>query len=258
MAKKKSFKDDIVDGVGFKDGDVGWVKDVEDDRGRRDAKWRGDDPNAGLGLFRYFDMDDGTNQEISLWAEWLTESHQAYGGDVLYYRLSHIDTNMDQLYGEAQLERYGKPRRCRVLFENIEEPNRFWSAFGMMADEEFNMTLTKDEYATKIDSTGTPRVGDVVRTTWNNVNYEVTYVHDHPVMAYVSSLWTFTLKRFEFSYQEDVTPDHPHADPNLRLFTDSTQSEFDGADNEFIEEESNEIVDYDVEEDLDDDLFGSY
>lgn len=263
MAKdKKSFKDNIP-GTGFKDTDVGWTKDAPDDKGRRDERLRGEDPNAGLGIFSWFDLNDTTNQEILLWSEWLTESNKAFGGDILYYRLSHIGTNQDQLYGEDQLERFGRPRRCKALFEDIHEPNRFWSSFGMMSDDVFTMTIPKEEYSNKIDSTGVPRVGDVIKTTWNNINYEVIYIHDHPVMAYTSSLWSFTLKRFEFTYQEGAKSktdvEGVYQGSKDQIIIDTTMAELGGADNLYIEEESDKIVNYsDYPNILDSDIYGEY
>lgn len=250
MAKGSIYFEKDTTGIEFLDSThIHWVTEPEYEYG--------EDLEQGLGELRYFDLD-ATNLELGIWSDWLWESNQAFGGDILYYRLSHVGTNMDQLYGEDQLERFGKPKRARALFEDINEPNRFWSAFGMMSDDVFTMTIPKKEYHLKIDSTGHPRVGDVVKTTWNRVNYEVIYVHDHPMFTYTSHLWSFTLKRFEFSYQEGADTDHPHADDDLGLFTDSTQSEWGGADNEFIDEESNEIADYDQESDLDDDLYGEF
>jgi len=262
MTTKKRFKD-YPPHKSFKDGDKAWVKDAEDDRGKYDANLRGEDPNAGLGLFRWFDLNDSTNQELALWSDWCTEINQIFGGDILYYRVSHIDTNMDQLYGEDVLARYGKPKRCRALFEDIKEPNRFWSAFGMMSDDVFSMTMPKKTYSDKIDMTGTPHVGDIIRTTWNHINYEVVYVHDHPQMAYVSHMWSFTLKRFEYTYQEGVKSigdvEDPYHGAKESLITDSTSSEFGGADNIYIEERSDDVINYDdYPDDLNSDIFGEY
>lgn len=226
------------------------------------------DINAGIGIFRHFDLDDSTNLEFNLWTDWVNEQNKLFGADILYYRVeSTQSTNKDQLYGEDPLEQFQPPKRCRATFEDINEPDRFWSAFGMMSDDVFVMTIPKLEFLNKIGSVP-PKVGDVIKTMWNDINYEVIYIHQHPEFRYSSSVFRFTLKRFEFSYQEGTDnvqrPDSPFVthtpdvDPNSILVSDTTSSEFWGADNQYIEEESDDIVDYDEHEILDDDIYGQF
>lgn len=255
--------------VGFLDSTSGGFRDLPDTGWYVDgaeSKPSGvPDINSGIGIFRYFDQDDSTNLEFNLWADWSWEQNKLYGADVLYYRLEPIAK--DKLYGEDPLERFRPPKRCRTSFEDINQPDRFWSAFGMMSDDVFICIIPKLEFLNKIGSES-PKAGDIIRTTWNNINYEVIYIHEHPEFGYASSTFRFTMKRFEFTYQEgteqEYRPDDPFVtfvpdnDPNISLVSDSTAGEYYGADGGFIEEESNDIVDYDQHEQLDDDIYGEY
>lgn len=220
--------------------------------------------SEGMGIFRYWDPSDNTNQEISIWAEWEDENHKLFGADILYYPLSHTGTNVDELYGEDQLEKFGTPKRIRALFnENeIAEPNRFFGAWGAMSDDVFTMTITKDQYSTKVDSTTNPAPGDIILTAWNNVHYEVTYVREDPGFTYVSNLWALILKRFEFAWQDGaqekasgLSIDAAGEDAQSMIISDATTA----GDEFWIEEASNtEVVDYDDDEALADDIFGKY
>lgn len=218
--------------------------------------------SEGMGIFRYWDTSDDTNLEINLWADWEDENHKLFGADILYYPLSHTGTNVDELYGEDQLEKFGTPKRIRALFnENeIAEPNRFFGAWGAMSDDVFTMTITKDQYSTKVDSTTNPAPGDIILTAWNNVHYEVTYVREDPGFTYVSNLWALILKRFEFAWQDGVSErvtsiDAADASAQALVVADVTTA----GDEFWIEEASNtEVVDYDDDEALDDDIFGKF
>lgn len=175
--------------------------------------------------------------------------------------------NMDRLYGEDPNMDFIGPVTTKFVYEPSEE-TKIIEAFGLSSDETLQyamiprITFTRDvsgafvENGLDIEKVW-PKTGDVVKTLWNNRNYEIVEVGaEQRIFQGQKHVWEMILRPYRFS-DESVMAQKIHmgtAETSAGTPPPTATYLYDEfGDNEYIEEESDKIDDYG---DLDRTLFG--
>jgi hypothetical protein len=109
------------------------------------------------------------------------------------------------------------------------------------------MSLTKAVFSRDINGIEKPKVGDVIKTLWNNKTYEIVDVGaENKIFQGKKLIWDFICKPFRHSNQsisaDNIIFNRPDEDlfPNDNFEFDTLELSAIG-DNEYIEEESDKI-----------------
>ncbi len=196
--------------------------------------------------------------EHDLFESYICELTDIYGLEIHYYSL--ICDNFDPVYGENQNTRYLPPRITKVIYRPGDEPNVF-QIFGMISDEVIDSmvipqyTFWRDVY----DSPYGPNPGDAIHVLWNRSQTGVSGLNDifYEVTGVCDTANTFLALKFSYEikvrpYRAGETPNLVH-DAGLDPITNKGDSLPLSAwgDNVVIEEQSEEIDDYqDVESEI--------
>jgi len=195
----------------------------------------------------------GLNPEIELFEDWNDECYDLYGVKVTFYELI-FNENKDKIYGEDTLKEYVSAGDIDILLETGDYQYE-WGAFGPVSNEiiSFQISIRKCnemEYtylSTPITGV-TPKVGDLLLFHYNNLTYQIQDLHDDRTSLFPLNHFNYKgiLVPFQESHEESV----PSAAMPL------TGADLD--DDVAIEDESDTIIDYDTDDNLDDDIYGSY
>jgi len=235
-------------------------------------------PNNGCaGEWSLYNVTD--NPEHCLYDSVLVEYNDITGFPVEYRKLL---ANHDNLYGEDPNSNLSIPIQTKMTFEPGDEIS-ILDMFGITGDDTMSVvnipmtTFTRDASGVYMDIEGidtlvVPMPGDVVKTLFNNRNYEVVNIsregNIHQAKKFV---YTMILKPYRYSAQ---SPQHTEVfsglpdDPfdtilEVQSVTDSPSGDVplvntlstDYSDNEWIENESDAIDDY-KSSNLDTKMFG--
>ena len=179
-----------------------------------------------------------------------SEFNDIAGFPIDYYIKSNLE-NADYLYGEDQNEEFTEPRRSKLIYEPSEEPDII-NVFGFSSDDTLTYTqITKTIFQRDISSE-VPKVGDVIRTLWNNKLYEIVEVgSEQKIFQGKKLVWEFIMKPYRHSEESDsadellfTTPEEDEF-PDINITTESEELSAYG-DNEDIEEESFDNPDADI------------
>jgi len=196
-----------------------------------------------------------SNVEQDLFKGYISEFTDIAGIKIEYY-IRDENIVMDDLYGESTNTRYLAPLETKVIYDPTEEAT-MTTGFGIHSEEQIQFALIPKFTFTRDVSAGYhPKPGDVIKTIWNNRAYEIADVgEEQHIFQLNKPIWEFILKPFRFSDQSQsigdniVGPDDIstfNSDPTPELDPDTTTQPLTAyGDNEFIEEESDEILDYD-------------
>jgi hypothetical protein len=124
------------------------------------------------------------------------------------------------------------------------------NTFGMVSEEMIQYAaIPKTTFSRDVSASVNPRPGDVVKTLWNNRTYEIVDVHEESQIFQLKKLiWEFILKPYRFSDTSDSSRElSDDIDDTL------TQALTAYGDNEWIEEKSDSIDNYD---DVDESVYG--
>ena len=199
--------------------------------------------------------DIASNVEHDLFEDYVVEFNDIAGIKIQYY-IRDESIVMDDLYGESTNTRYLAPLNTKIMYEPTEEPT-MTTGFGIHSEEQIQYALIPKFTFTRDVSGGYhPKPGDVLKTLWSNRAYEIADVNEEEHIFHLKKdVWGFILKPFRFSDQsqsigdsiigpDDITPFN--RDPSSELNPDTTSQPLTAyGDNDFIEEESDEIHDYD-------------
>jgi hypothetical protein len=218
-----------------------------------------------------YDIND--NIEHELFEDYIVEYTDIAGIKIDYYCREDNRINVDYLYGEPLHQHliYSNPHRTKFIYEPTEEPT-MTTPFGIYSEDMVQFAyIPKFTFSRDVSASYVPKPGDVVKTLWNNRNYEVVDVgEEDKIFQLDKKIWEFILKPYRFSEQSDDAKDIVNFtrrdefgnqyDPSslttpLSAFGDNALT-YDVTDNdtepndwnvEEIEEESDEIHDYDVD-----------
>jgi hypothetical protein len=175
--------------------------------------------------------------------------------------------NDERLWGEDPNANLSEPVITKASFEPSEETS-ILNMWGIVADDTMQYivipkaTYARDMrnlYTTTPELTGKPiqpQVGDIIKTIFNNRNYEITDIgSESAVFNAKKFVWELIVKPFRFSEQSDEhreTHMEVYDDPFETLTTDPTggivpQNNYAKetfGDNDYVEEESEKIDDY--------------
>lgn len=195
-----------------------------------------------------------------------------------------LNNKDDRLWGEDPNVNLSDPKITKAVFEPSEETS-ILNMWGIVADDTMQYiiipksTYTRDMsslYASTPELSGRPvqpMVGDVIKTIFNNRNYEITDVgSEQAIFQGVKFAWELIVKPFRYSEQSDEhreTHMGVYDDPFASITTDTLTSNPCGlsadqnnyatesyGDNSFVETESEQIDDYRDTNDPDKASFG--
>ena len=200
--------------------------------------------------------DVASNTEQDLFKQYIVEFNDIAGIKIYYY-IRDETIARDTLYGESTNTSYLNPYETKMVYDPTEEPT-MTTGFGIHSEEQIQYALMPKFTFTRDVSAGYhPKPGDVIKTIWNDRAYEIADVNEEEhIFNLKKHIWAFILKPFRFSDQsqsdavagttgpDDITPFN--RDPSPELDPDTTSQPLTAyGDNEYIEDESDEILDYD-------------
>ena len=185
-----------------------------------------------------YDLEN--NPEHKLFEDYIVEFTDIAGIKIEYY-IRDEAIEMDTLYGESVNTKYLSGIESKLLYEPTEEPT-LTSGFGINTEESIQYaSMPKFMFSRDVSAGYNPKPGDVIKTLWNSRTYEIADVHEEEQIFQLKKMaWGFILKAFRFSEQSVSSK-------NISVDIDSTLTNALSAfgDNEWIENASDENVDYD-------------
>lgn len=209
-------------------------------------------------LWRLLEITDD-NPEYHLYDSVITEFTKISGLPIYYYVKKESDS-VDWTYGEDPNAEYSEPYETKLVYEPTEEQNVL-DSFGITSDETIQyMQIPKSVFEEDIGEDYTekiiPKVGDCVRTLWNNKVYEIVDVgSEQKVFQARKLIWEFITRPYRHSEESDSADDllfdtpPTSAFPDINVTTETDELSAYG-DNEDIEEEST------VKSDVDTSIYG--
>ena len=211
------------------------------------------------------------NPEHCLYDSSLVELNDIAGFPVEYRKLL---ANNDQLYGEDPNSNLSNPMYTKMTFEPTDDTNII-EMFGLTSDDTMSVisipmtTFQRDlsSFYNDIDPNlkVQPEVGDIIKTLFNEKNYEIVNIsRESNIHLGKKFVYTFILRPFRYSEQSksfrDVhmgVEDDPFATivqtPSGNDVEQHNYSEIKYGDDDFVEDESDVIYEYD---DVDTSQFG--
>lgn len=178
------------------------------------------------------------------------------GFSIEYYVKLNIGDS-DYLYGEDTTEEFSDAYYSKLIYDPTEEPD-ILNVFGISSDDTLKyaqMPKTiftrdiEDEY--KVDygaSSLIPKVGDVLRTQWNNKIYQIVEVSTETnIFQGIKLIWDFILKPYKHSEESESADEMLFYDPadedfpDINETTTTTENLSAYGENQKIEDESDDI-----------------
>ncbi len=191
---------------------------------------------------------DQETREYDLFISVTSEMNDISGFPIEFWSLSPCAENtLDPLYGENPNPQWNGPFRTKLLYEPSEEPE-ILNMFGFSSDDTITqMSLTKAIFSRDISNNFIPKVGDVVKTLWNNKTYEIVDVgSENKIFQGKKLIWDFICRPFRHSNQSISADNIIFNEPDIGFFPDENY-EYETlelsaiGDNDYIEEESDKI-----------------
>jgi hypothetical protein len=199
------------------------------------------------------------NVEHDYFESLITEFTDISGIECRYY-IRDEGMRKDYFYGESDRTRYLNPKVTRLMYEPTEEPT-LTTGYGINSEEVISFasmpkfTLTRD-----VSAGYHPKPGDAIITTWNNRAYEIADVsEEEKIFQLRKFVWSFVLRPYRFSEESESAREisrftREPTDPDLTDTMTDPLSAF--GDNQDIEDESDEIFDYDENLSIDSKIYG--
>lgn len=216
--------------------------------------------------------------EQNLYQDLIVEHIKIYGNDMYY--IPRVIANLDPVFDQDNLSKYETPYLIELFlrtYDGFEGDGNFVSKFGLEIRDQVTFTVAKRRFDEEIgipETISRPREGDLIYFPLNKKVFQIKYVDNKPFFYPFGDLFTYDLycELFEYSNEEFNTgiPEIDRiqylsqdqydwaildADGKAILAADSTpilQSDYDPAlidpiaDNEDLEEEADEIIDWSV------------
>ena len=197
--------------------------------------------------------------EYILFDSTICEFTDISGFSILYYVKLNTDDfdKVDKLYGEDPTEEFSEGYRTKITYEPSEEP-QVLNVFGMSSDDTLQYVETpktifsrdvEDSYLSDYteETELQPKVGDCIRTLWNNKIYEIVeYGSEQRIFQGKKLIWEFILRPYRHAEESDSAEDMLFYEPDEEDFPDSnedtTTKELSAyGENDYIEDESKDI-----------------
>jgi hypothetical protein len=207
----------------------------------------------------HFNLFRATNEQ-ELWENLIIEAIQIYGHDVKYIPRQLV--KYDELYGEDQLSTYSTNYDIEVYIKSIdgfEGDGQFLSKFMNEMRDQVTLTMAIRTYKQLVgdyENSERPKEGDLIFFPLSGGLFQIKFCNTRPYFYMHGALQTYDLvcELFEYSgevfdtsidivdgmqtnYSTDIV-----ANPTLDL--DEAPSDF-LSDNEVIESESDDVLDFD-------------
>lgn len=185
--------------------------------------------------------------ETLLFDSVISEATDIMGFPIEYRTLLVNREDVDDLYGEDPNIGWSEPYRTKLIYEPSNEMEVL-NAFGFSSDDAITaMMMAKAVFSRDVSYDFIPKVGDVIKTLWNNKTYEVVDVGaESKIFQGKKMVWDFICRPFRHSNQSSSADDIIFNAPDDGDFPDinfeyETRPLSAYGDNDFIEEESNKI-----------------
>lgn len=198
----------------------------------------------------YWDIFDdfGYNYETELFDSVSSEFNDISGFPIDYYIKLNTE-NADYLYGEDPNGEFSSPHRTKLIYEPTEEPQTL-NVFGISSDDTLTYTqMTKTIFKRDVTDE-VPKVGDVIKTLWNNKLYEIVEVgSEQKIFQGMKLIWEFILRPYRHSEDSDSADEmlfvEPEEDefPDINITTETRELSAYG-NNKDIGKESKDNYDY--------------
>jgi len=168
----------------------------------------------GQGQFWKLLQIDDTNPEYHLFESIICEFTDISGWSVLYY-IKLESENLDELYGEDPTAEYTEGFKTVLVYEPTEE-DTLLSSFGISGDDTLQyMMIPKEIFKRDVEENYSPfedsllpKVGDCIRTLWNNNVYELVNVGaEAKIFQGRKMIWEFVAKPFNYAHESDSAED---------------------------------------------------
>lgn len=204
---------------------------------------------------------DPNNPEHALFESAISE-YTSIAGWPIYYYIKLESNVVDKMYGEDPNAQYTDAYETKLVYEPTEETNVL-NSFGITSDETIQyMQIPKiifesdieEEYQYNNNTSDSiiPKVGDCVRTLWNNKIYEIVEVgSEQKIFQGKKLVWEVITRPYRHSQESASAEDMLFETPDEIDFPDTnvtTTTEVLSAygDNEEIEEQSTTKTDTDT------------
>ena len=207
-------------------------------------------------------LDFQNNPEYELFKSSINEFTQIAGFPIQYYvKLDEPESTTDTLWGENPISEFSRGYKTKMIYDPTDETQILDAMgitsedtieYGQLPKELFERDIEDgylDDYPTEKELL--PKVGDCIRTLWNNKLYElVDKGAESKIFQAQKLIWEFVLRPYRNSQESDSVHDMVFEDindedfPDINLTTESTELSAHG-DNSEIEDQSDDIVDYD-------------
>lgn len=182
------------------------------------------------------------NREHDLWQSYIMEFCDISGIAIEYYVRNAEEEDYDVLYGEHQYYGFDTAKESKILYD-VEETPQIWNIFGSTGTDSVVGMIPKGTYRRDVSQTVEPKIGDVIRTVWNDRSYEIVMVDpDIRIFQLKKMVWVFNLRTYRFSEQSSTAS----------ALSDTPAISAVG-ENTWIQEQSDEIDDY---SDVDTTIYG--
>lgn len=231
------------------------------------------------------------NPEHDLFDSVISEFNDIAGFDADFWIRKVDPTKTDQLYGEDTTVEWDGPYRTSVVYKPTEETKMF-DFMGFSSDDHIQyMEMARTVFWRDVQPDEEyhymPKVGDLIKTLWNNMSYEIMDVgSEEKVFQGKKMMFEFICKPYRYGHESKTADDFIFTEPSsadtqeFDLVSPGLSSEFDlfdendlpenmetytqtvcasgeyvspYGDNDFLEEESNKINKYN---DIDTKIYG--
>lgn len=137
----------------------------------------------------FFYLSSGYMMENTLYDKLLTEAYNHHGVKMDYYVVTY-DTNYDPIFGEDNNRRIF--RRFPIMtYYTLPQENDVWQPGNLQVIDNFHLYVSKRHFAaaSRLDNSGRqsyspyiPKVGDILKSRYNNFYYEITHVAEEEEM----------------------------------------------------------------------------
>lgn len=215
------------------------------------------DYNNNLPDYDYFIAVSGYSNEQNLYDILLMETYNKYGVECTYYQ-STFDTNYNKVFGEDGNRQFTRSFPIMTYYQ-LPKEMELWSKFGIEGLDNFQMSVSKRHFSAACIANDNiyvvPKVGDVIKATYNNRFYEVIDVgEEEEIFLQKKHTWILTVSVFR---DEHVRVSNTLSADILADYTDKTSDIFDLSAT--IETENDDILyDQPESEDSPDDVWGGF
>lgn len=186
--------------------------------------------SRNLGRSQYFNINSPNyNNERKLLARFVIESINTFGICCEFYIASY-NVKYDPIAGEDGNRRF---ERCFDFMSYFKQPleNKMWTKDGIVNIDTFSMWSSKQHFKEasifgNFEEYFPPKIGDVVRSKYNNVFYEITEVieSDTTFLQSRQFAWEFVVRPFK---DELITTSDLTENSKIKNYTNKAKDIFD-------------------------------